>query len=85
MALAKLSEKKRAALPRGAFVFPERRAWPIDTKARAKTALSMSWWPGNIDARCKVQRAVVAKYPSLRRELASQRRRHKCGRSCRCG
>lgn len=36
----RLSAKARKQIPLDDFVFPERRAWPLDTKKRAKAAIA---------------------------------------------
>ncbi len=83
--LSGLSPRRRAALPAGAFVFPARRAWPLDTRKRAEAALRMSWWPQHAGVRCKVQKAVVEKFPGLKPTVERQRVNRGCSpRSCRC-
>ncbi|HEY5656653.1 MAG TPA: hypothetical protein VIY27_02580 [Myxococcota bacterium] len=35
-----LTKRQRAAIPKRLFVFPKRRAWPLNTKRRARAAIS---------------------------------------------
>jgi hypothetical protein len=37
--MEELSAERRKTIPQGAFLFPERRGWPIDTRKRALTAI----------------------------------------------
>jgi hypothetical protein len=53
---------------RKAFVFPDELGWPIEDKARAKTALVFAEWPQNKAKAAKVRKAVHARYPSLAAE-----------------
>jgi hypothetical protein len=59
--------KQRNALPRSAFALPSKRLYPIDTKARARSALSYSARRDTRGAPATVRRAVLKRYPSLRR------------------
>lgn len=56
---------RRSKLPKSAFAIPSKRLYPIDTKARARAALSYSARPDTRGSYSTVRKAVVAKYPSL--------------------
>jgi hypothetical protein len=68
-----ISSKRRAALPRGAYVYgPKssvggkgRKAYPIDTKARARNALARAAQSKTGGTYRKVERAVNRRYPSI--------------------
>jgi hypothetical protein len=68
-----ISARQRAALPRGSYVYgPKssvggkgRKAYPIDTKARARAALSRAAQSRTGGTYAKVERAVNRKYPSI--------------------
>lgn len=62
-----LSASRRARLPRSAFVFPERRAYPIDTAKRASSAIRMMRL-GRVHSSSdfsKIRRAISRRYPSV--------------------
>jgi hypothetical protein len=61
-----LRAKERKALPDSAFVYPDKREYPIDTRARAIAALARAADPANKGALSTVQAAVYAKYPDLK-------------------
>jgi len=71
--MARLTAKRRAALPRGQFVYGPgssvggkgRKAYPIDTKARARNALARAAQSHTGGTYAKVERAVVRRYPSI--------------------
>jgi len=65
--VARLSAKKRRRLPRSSFALPSKRAYPIDTKARARAALSYSARRDTVGAASTVRAAVTKRYPSLRK------------------
>jgi hypothetical protein len=56
----KTSQRKR--LPRSAFAYPSRRAFPIDTPARARNALARAAQPNTRGQYAHVARAVRKKY-----------------------
>jgi len=68
-----ISASRRAALKSGQYVYgPKspvggkgRKAYPIDTKARARNALSRAAQKGTGGSYAKVERAVNRKYPSI--------------------
>lgn len=61
--MAKLTYGQRQDLPKGEFVFPAKRAYPIDTENRARNALARS---SGKPEEGKVRSAVYAKYPALK-------------------
>jgi hypothetical protein len=68
-----ISSGRRAALPRGSYVYGPgssvggrgRKAYPIDTKARARAALSRAAQSKTGGSYAKVERAVNRKWPSI--------------------
>jgi hypothetical protein len=62
LAVAQLRAKQRKKLPRSAFAYPSRRAYPIDTKARARNALARAAQKGTSGSYSHVARAVRKRY-----------------------
>ena len=62
--MAKLSYKKRKALPKAEFAGPDR-SYPIDTANRARNALSRVSQFGSPDLKARVRRKVHEKFPSI--------------------
>ena len=68
-----LSSRRRASLPRGAYVYGPsspvggkgRKSFPIDTKARARNALARAAQSSNAASYRTVERAVNRKWPSI--------------------
>lgn len=63
----RLSPRKRASLPRSTFVFPERRAYPLDTEKRAYDAISMMRL-GRVRSAsdfAKIRNAIRSRYPEV--------------------
>jgi len=65
--MAKLSSKRRKALPRSSFALPSQRKYPIDTKARAKSALAYASRSDTAGAYSTIRAKVLKRYPSLRK------------------
>jgi hypothetical protein len=63
--MAKLSSKKRNALPAKSFAEPDARKYPIENEAHAKNALSRVSQSGTPTEKKNVRAAVKKKYPSL--------------------
>lgn len=63
--MAKLTYKQRKKLPKDEFVFPKKRAYPIDTIGRARNALARVAQNGSPSEIAKVKSAVHKKYPSI--------------------
>lgn len=63
--MAKLTYKKRKELPKDEFVFPAKKAYPIDTINRARNALARVSQFGTEAEKKKVRAAVHKKYPSI--------------------
>lgn len=69
-----ISAKRRAGLPRGAYVYGPRssvggrgrKSYPIDTKARARNALSRAAQSKTGGSYARVEKAVNRKWPSIR-------------------
>jgi hypothetical protein len=62
--LAKLTSKKRNALPAKDFVFPKQRKFPIEDASHARNALSRAGAKGGA-VESKVRAAVHRKYPGI--------------------
>lgn len=60
--MAKLTAATRRALPRGAFVFPRTRKYPIQDRAHARAALAYARRNGVYP---RVAAAVKSRYPSM--------------------
>ena len=60
--MAALTAKRRAALPASAFAYPATRRYPIDTKARARNALSRAAQPSTSGSYAHVAAAVRRKW-----------------------
>lgn len=63
--MAKLTTARRKKLPKSKFALPEKRAYPIDTRNRAVSALSRVAQHGTPTQKKRVRAAVRSKYPSL--------------------
>lgn len=57
-----ISARKRRSLPRSAFAYPSTRSYPIDTKARARNALSRAAQSNTKGSYSHVARAVRRKW-----------------------
>jgi len=67
----RLTQKQRKRIPLRAFVFPERRAWPIDTKARAYAAMQMLRM-GRVKSASDyhaITQTIMHRYPGVWREF----------------
>lgn len=64
--MSRLTSKQRKHLPASDFVFPKTRSYPIDTKARARNALSRVAQNGTPAQKARVRAAVHRKYPSIK-------------------
>ena len=78
--MAKLSAKRRNALPSSAFAYPSQRKYPINDKAHARAALSQAAKSSTFGTYSHVAARVRARYPSIttggkRRRTTSRRRR----------
>jgi hypothetical protein len=58
----RLTAKRRNALPASSFAYPKRRAFPIDTKARARNALARAAQSGTSGSYRHVAKAVRRKW-----------------------
>lgn len=65
--MAKLTSRQRKNLPKTKFAMPGKRAYPIDTKARARNALARVAQHGTKAQQKKVRAAVTKRYPSLKK------------------
>ena len=63
--MAVLTTKARNALPSKSFVFPGRRAYPINDPSHAKNALARVSQHGSSEEKAKVRSAVAKKYPGI--------------------
>jgi hypothetical protein len=62
MAIRKSSAPGTSKLPRSAFAYPSRRAFPINTPGRARSALARARMSSNSATYTHVARAVRARY-----------------------
>lgn len=58
---------KRRSLPKSAFVYPAKRAYPIDTKKRARAALSYGARRDTFGSIRTIRAKVYKRYPSLKK------------------
>ncbi len=65
--MAKLTAKRRNALPGSSFAEPKKRKYPIEDKAHARNALSRVSQHGSPAEKKRVRAAVHRKYPSIGR------------------
>lgn len=63
--MAKLTSKERKKMPKGEFVFPGDRSYPIPDKAHARNALARVAQHGTPAQRVKVKAAVHKKFPTI--------------------
>ena len=64
--MAKLTTKKRKALPNTAFVFPEKRSYPIPDASHARNALARVSQHGTPYQKDKVKAAVRRRFPGVK-------------------
>jgi len=64
--MAKLTTKKRKALPNKAFVFPDKRSYPIPDASHARNALARVAQHGTPYQKEKVQAAVRRKFKGVK-------------------
>ena len=60
-----LTARQRANLPPSQFAYPARRAYPIDTRARARNALARAAQSGTSGSYRTVERAVNRRFPDI--------------------
>ena len=58
---------KRNRLPKSAFALPSKRKYPIDTKKRAKAALSYAARSDTEGSYSTIRAKVLKRYPSLKK------------------
>ena len=63
--MASLTYSQRKKLPTSSFVFPEERAYPLDTEARARNALARASQNESGARLAKIVRAVQRRYPNI--------------------
>jgi type IV secretory pathway VirB9-like protein len=63
--MAKLSGSRRKKLPASSFVYPKKKAYPIDTPGRARNALARAANPNNAGSYAAVEKKVNRKYPQI--------------------
>ena len=73
--MAKLTSKQRKKLPKSKFALPGKRAFPVDTKARARNALARVSQHGTKAQQKKVRAAVTKRYPSLKKSGGGRRKK----------
>ena len=65
---------KRNRLPKSSFALPSKRKYPIDTKKRAKAALSYAARSDTEGSYSTIRAKVLKRYPSLKKKTG---RKHK--------
>lgn len=65
----KLSYAARKKLPKGSFVYPGERKYPIPDKAHARNALARVSQHGTASEKSKVRAAVHRKFPGIGEDL----------------
>jgi hypothetical protein len=70
-----ISAARRNKLPDSAFAYPKQRKYPIDTKARARNALSRAAQSGTSGSYAHVAKKVRAKWGSAIPSVAKKRGR----------
>ena len=72
-----LTARQRANLPPSQFAYPARRAYPINTPARARNALARAAQSGTSGSYRTVERAVNRRFPNIqtRNNRSNSRRR----------
>lgn len=73
--MARLTSKKRSKLPKSSFAIKSQRKYPLDTKARARNALSRVSQFGTKAQQKQVRAAVTKRYPSLKKSGRGRRRK----------
>lgn len=68
---------KRNKLPKSAFALPSKRKYPIDTKKRAKAALSYAARSDTEGSYSTIRARVLKRYPSLRKTKKGRRKKRK--------
>jgi hypothetical protein len=63
--MARLTAAARRKLPASKFALPAQSAYPIDTAARARSALSRAAQNATPSEQATIKRKVKAKYPSI--------------------
>lgn len=66
---------KRNRLPKSSFALPSKRKYPIDTKKRAKAALSYAARSDTAGSYSTIRAKVLKRYPSLKKTTKKGRRR----------
>ena len=61
-----ITAAKRHSLPRSEFAVPDREAYPVDTRARAKNALSRVSANGSPEEKANVRAKVHRDWPSIK-------------------
>ena len=69
--------KGASKLPDSAFAYPSKRKYPINTKKRARNALSRAAQRGTFGSVSHVRAKVLKRYPSLRKRKRKTRRRRR--------
>lgn len=71
--MAKLTAKQRKKLPKSSFALPGKRKYPVDTKARARNALSRAAQNESKATQKKIRAKVTKRYPSLKKTGAKKK------------
>lgn len=77
--MSRLTSQERKALPASAFVFPQRRAYPIDTPERARNALARGSQLASPSEKREICRRVMQRYPDIHAESCPIHRQEHMG------
>lgn len=70
-----MKASKRKSLPRSSFVYPKQRKYPIDTKKRARAALSYGARSDTFGNPNTIKSKVYKRYPSLKKKGGKKKRK----------
>lgn len=63
--MARLTAARRAALPKGSFAIPQKRAYPIMNESHARNALARASANASPAEQAAIRRKVKKRYPSI--------------------
>jgi hypothetical protein len=79
--MAKLTSKKRNALPKSDFAEPSKRAYPLPDASHARNALARVSQHGSESEKAKVRAAVHRKFPGIGQSRAGKKSTKRRSRS----
>jgi len=75
--MAKLTPKKRKALPKEDFAIPEERKYPVNDEAHARNALARVAASGTAEEKRRVRNKVKKKYPNIEQSVDKKKSKKK--------